>query len=110
MIKDDKVFFNHILECIKYVKAYTKKLDEKSFYKLVPTQDAVFRRIEIIGEAAKNVSKKFKEAHPEIEWSKIIGMRNMLIHEYFNIDLKLTWKTTQKDIPELEKIIKKLLK
>jgi len=110
MIKDDNVYLNHIYESIKYIKAYVKKLDEKYFYKSVPIQDAIIRRIEIIGEASKNVSEKFQKNHPEIDWAKIIGMRNMLIHEYFNIDLKLTWKTTQKDIPELEKKIKKLLK
>lgn len=110
MIKDDNVYLNHILESIKYIKAYVKNLDEKYFYKSVSIQDAIIRRIEIIGEASKNISEKFREKHPEIDWSKIIGMRNMLIHEYFNIDLKLTWETTQKDIPDLEKKIKKLLK
>jgi len=110
MIKNDKVFLKHILESIKYIKGYAKAADEKYFYKSVWMQDAIIRRIEIIGEAARNISEEYQEAHQKIEWSKIIGMRNYLVHEYFDIDLKLTWGTVQKDIPVLEKQIKKLLK
>lgn len=60
MIKDDNVYLNHILESIKYIKAYVRRLDENFFYKSIPIQDAVFRRIEIIGEASRNISEKFK--------------------------------------------------
>ena len=65
------------------------------------------RRLEIIGEAVKNIPNDFRNKYPDVEWRKIAGMRDYLIHEYFGIDLKLTWRVVQKNIPELKrKIIK----
>lgn len=60
------------------------------------------RELEIIGEAAGKLSKNFKSEHPEIPWADIVGMRNRLIHEYFGIDVKLVWQTSQKNVPELK--------
>lgn len=68
------------------------------------------RRLEVIGEAVKNIPKTFKEKHPEIEWKKIAGMRDMLIHEYFGVDLKLTYKIVMESVPELKKRISIILK
>ena len=64
----------------------------------------------IIGEAVKNLSKSFKDKHPEVEWHKIAGMRNLLVHEYFGVDLKLTYKIVKKRIPELKQNILKFIK
>jgi len=63
---------------------------------------AVVRELEIIGEAAGKLSKNFKSEHPEIPWADIVGMRNRLIHEYFSVDVKLVWQTSQKNVPELK--------
>ena len=63
---------------------------------------AVVRELEIIGEAAGKLSKNFKSEHPEIPWADIVGMRNRLIHEYFGVDVKLVWQTSQKNVPELK--------
>ena len=62
----------------------------------------VVRELEIIGEAAGKLSKNFKSEHPEIPWADIVGMRNRLIHEYFGVDVKLVWQTSQKNVPELK--------
>lgn len=70
---------------------------------------AIVRSIEIIGEAAANISKKFKNTHPEIPWEKIAGMRNWLIHAYFDIDYDHVWNTVQEDLPVFIPQIKKLL-
>jgi len=70
-------------------------------------QDAVIRRIEIIGEATKHVPKTIKDRYPNIQWKKIAGMRDVLIHKYFGVDLQLTWNVARKDVAQLKR---KLLK
>ena len=71
--------------------------------------DALVRELEIIGEAANNLSEDFQGEHPDIPWERIIGMRNQLIHGYFTLDLQIVWDTLQKDVPKLKEQIKKLI-
>ena len=73
------------------------------------TQDAVLRNLEVVGEAARHITKETKKNYSEIPWRQIVDMRNKVIHEYFGVDLKILWKTVQEDIPYLEKEIKKIL-
>jgi uncharacterized protein with HEPN domain len=80
------------------VKGFSYEQFERS--RLV--QDAVIREIMIIGEAARHISSSLREANPEIPWSSIIGMSNILIHEYFEIDVPEVWKTVQADLPVLK--------
>jgi uncharacterized protein with HEPN domain len=65
------------------------------------TIDAVVRNFEVIGEAANRVPEGFKAAHPEIEWRRMVGLRNRIIHEYFGIDYETVWKIRNENIPEL---------
>lgn len=67
------------------------------------------RRLEIIGEAVKNLPIPFKKKHPEMPWKKIAGLRDILIHEYFGVNLVLVWKIINKNIPKLKQQIRKLL-
>jgi uncharacterized protein with HEPN domain len=112
MNKDTKIFINHILESIDYIEQYIKSLDRTDFLENQQVQDSVFRRLEIIGEAVKNLPETFKKQHKDIPWKNMAGMRDVLIHDYFGVDIFQVWNTIQKDIPQvkikLEKI-KKLL-
>ncbi|TAN58038.1 DUF86 domain-containing protein [Patescibacteria group bacterium] len=109
MEKDPEIFLGHIQESIGEIEFYTAKMLMKDFLKDRKTQDAVIRRIEIVGEAVKNLPRDFKERYFEIPWREIAGMRDQLIHGYFGIDLNIVWKTVKKDIPKLKKEINELI-
>jgi len=72
-------------------------------------QTWIVHYLQIIGEAASKISAGFQDEHPEIPWSKIVGMRNILVHDYFGIDTDVIWQVVEKDLPGLEEIIKNLL-
>jgi len=110
MKKDPKIFLEHILQCIERVEQYVEGVTKKQFLESVQLQDSVIRRIEIMGEAVKNIPTQIKDKYPDIPWQEIAGMRDILIHEYFGVDLGLTWKVATKDIHQLKKRILKVKK
>lgn len=109
MKKDNKVFLAHIFESIDAIEKYTESFTESQFLKNIQLQDAVVRRLEIIGEAVKNLSLELKKQYPEIPWKQVAGTRDILIHEYFGADMGLIWKVIKKELPQLKKEIKKIL-
>jgi len=101
-MKDDALFLRHILDAIELIDEYVKGVARPWFVQNRMLRDAVMRQLEIIGEAARNVSGELREAHPDIEWGQIIGMRNRLIHAYFQVDIELVWEIVTTDLPLLK--------
>lgn len=110
MKKDPKVFIGHILESIHLIEKYIDQISKKDFLESINIQDAVIRRLEIIGEAVKNLPPEFRAEYPDIQWRQIAGMRDVLIHGYFGVDLDLTWNVVKSDLPELERKVAGILK
>lgn len=110
MKKDPKIFLKHILESIEEIEKYTTGVSGDKFFRDSQMQDAVIRRLEIIGEAVKNLPLAFRKKHVHIPWKEMGGMRDILIHEYFGVDIDLVWKVVEKDIPALKRQISVLLK
>lgn len=102
-MKDDRIFLNHILSAIAAIEDFMKGVSQDDFMANKEKQSAVERQLEIIGEAAKSLSDGLKDAHAEMPWQDITGMRNNLIHEYFGVDAKITWDTVKNDIMFLKK-------
>lgn len=102
------IFIDHILESINLIEQYTEGLTREKFMHSIQHQDMVMRRLEIIGEAVKKLPENVKKLSPETPWKKIAGMRDVLIHEYFGVDLKLTWEVLQKELPLLKKAMEKI--
>ncbi|WXG47560.1 MAG: DUF86 domain-containing protein [Candidatus Atabeyarchaeum deiterrae] len=110
MKKDPLVFVEHMLESMQMIEEYVGRTTREQFMSSRLTQDAVIRRIEIIGEAAKNVPEDVKKSYPSIPWKRIAGMRDILIHGYFGVDLGLTWKVASEELGELKSKIMKVKK
>lgn len=109
-MKNDSVYLEHILEAIKSINDYLKEVNYDFFIKDKKTIDAVVRELEIIGEAANNLSDKFKKDHLEIPFRDITDMRNILTHEYFGVNKKVVWDTYKEDLPKLKENIEQYLK
>lgn len=102
MQRDNQVYLEDILEASHRILTYTKDLDLSAFSKDHRTVDAVVRNLEIIGEAVKKLSEETRKRRPEIEWKKISGLRDILIHEYYGIDYEIIWDIIKNKLPVLE--------
>jgi len=105
----DPQYFLDILEAAKLALRYVAGRTQEEFLQDTLCQDAVIRRLEIIGEAARRLSREARTALPELTWNAMIGMRNILIHEYDDVDLSVVWDTVQNDLPTLIKVIEPLV-
>ncbi|MCB1119015.1 MAG: DUF86 domain-containing protein [Chlamydiia bacterium] len=98
-----------ILTSIERIENYAKDLDLETFSNHTMIVDAVIRNFEIIGEASNHIPQEIRTQFTDIPWDKMLGMRNVFIHEYFGIDTPTVWYTIAKDLPPLKKSIQNLL-
>ena len=103
------ILLGEILDAIALLRAYTEGLDFDAFAANVEKQDAVIRRLEIIGVAVKGVPEHVRVKHSAVPWRDIAGARDILIHEYFRVDLEMAWDMVRKDLPLLESEVLNIL-
>ncbi|MBI5729607.1 MAG: DUF86 domain-containing protein [Ignavibacteriales bacterium] len=108
-MKHDKVYLRHILDEIEFIQKALANLTYDSFVESEIYTRAFSRSIEIIGEAVKNLSRNFRNENSDIDWKKISGMRDKVIHQYFSVDYDLIWDAVKNKLPSIEKRIKEIL-
>ncbi len=108
MWRDDAYLLDMLL-ATRTVQQFTHGVTWNQFRGDDLLQNAVMHLIQIVGEAARKVSPEFKQAHPEIPWQGIIGMRNRLVHDYFRIESSRVWEVIEKDLPALIPLIEPLI-
>lgn len=108
MLRDQAALID-ILEAIKLIFRYVEGVDPDALAANVEKQDAILRRITIIGEATKRLSQSFKEQHSEMPWKKIAGMRDVITHDYDEVDLEEIWTVISENLPQLLNYIEPLV-
>ena len=103
------LFFEDAIDAMNKIGSYIRDLDYESFSQNNMVIDAVVRNLEIIGEAIKNIPDNIIDKYPDIPWKRMIGLRNIVIHAYFGIDLENIWKIITENIPEVKPRIVEIL-
>jgi uncharacterized protein with HEPN domain len=106
---DFRVYLDDILAAIEKVSGIPLAFLSKSLRSTRKTVDAVIRNLEIVGEAIKKVPGEIRAAHSEVDWAKIAGLRDILIHEYFGIDTMILWDIVQNKLPQLQEQVRRIL-
>ncbi|HVF26436.1 MAG TPA: HepT-like ribonuclease domain-containing protein [Anaerolineales bacterium] len=109
MDKEDAVHLRYIVDAIEQLERYTRGMSESEFFSRPMVQDAVARQIEIVGQAARNVSMEFQGLHPKLPWLKTIDIHSKIVREDFKLNLAMVWDVIQDDLPLVKQTIKKLL-
>jgi uncharacterized protein with HEPN domain len=109
MKKSDFIFLRHVIDAIDDIMGSVEGLSKGDFESNKDLRDATLRRIEVIGEAVKNISQETKSKYSKIEWKKIAGARDIIIHSYFSVDWDLVWDIIKKDIRELRREVSRIL-
>lgn len=102
-------FLTDIKEAIKRIEVYIENLNYKEFLQDIKTQDAIVRNLEVIGEAVKNITSDFKKKYKNIEWKKLAGLRDKIIHYYFGVNWDIVWDVIKNRLPALKVKIESIL-
>ena len=106
-MKDDTLYLIHIGECMDKIDSYMAGVDRVRFLKSILIQDAVLRNLQVLAESTQRLTDEFKEALPDVEWYKIAGLRNILVHDYLGIDIETVWNIVEHKLPELRQVIER---
>lgn len=109
-MRDYKLYLSDIKEAAEKIETFTRGMNFEQFKKDSKTIDAVIRNLEIIGEASRHIPQRIKTKYKLIDWQAIIGMRNIIAHEYFGVALGIIWKTVQERVPELNHQVEEILR
>ncbi len=109
-MRDYKLYLEDIRDAIKKIEKYTRGVSMRKFIKNNLIIDAVIRNLQIIGEAARKIPDSEKGRIPEIEWRRLAGLRNILVHEYFGVDNDILWDVVAHKIPELKRQVGTVLR
>jgi uncharacterized protein with HEPN domain len=107
-VRDDQVYLRHIRDAIELIESYTAR-GRDAFLSEPIVRDAVLRNLEVIGEAVKNPSTEVRSRRPGVPWQRVAALRDVLIHEYFGVDLGLVWEIVEHRLPELKRDVVALL-
>jgi uncharacterized protein with HEPN domain len=110
MSKHDEIRIKHMLDAVEEALTFVRNRDREHLDQDRMLVLALIKDIEIVGEAASRISDETKQAAPDIPWANITGMRNRLIHAYFDINLDILWQTVSKDLPELSAKLNQVIK
>lgn len=110
MERSSKLYLQDIIDCIVLIEQYLEEKTKEDLFTDQQLQDAVLRRLEIIGEASRQLSDEVKNDHPEVPWRDIINMRNIFVHGYFGIDIDLVWRELHEDLAKLKNQIEAIQK
>jgi uncharacterized protein with HEPN domain len=109
-MKDNRLYLIHIAECIGRIGSYTAGKDKQQFIDSTLLQDAVIRNLQTLAESTQRLSDETKDKAREIDWFKIAGFRNVLVHDYLGIDVERVWNILERDLPVLKVAVEKLLR
>lgn len=107
-MRDDHERLQDILEAIAKIEKYAQR-GKTAFEKDELIQNWIVNHLQIIGEASRTLTPEFRDQHPEIPWSDIIGMRNILVHDYFGIDTEIVWSVVEESLPTFKQLITAML-
>ncbi len=108
-MKDDRLYVIHIGECLARIAQYVAG-GRETFVHSTLIQDAVLRNLQTIGQSVGRLSETLREAHPEIDWRSIIGLRNVLVHDYLGINLERIWDIIERDVPVLQHTVEVIVR
>ncbi|MGB5531092.1 MAG: HepT-like ribonuclease domain-containing protein [Ignavibacteriaceae bacterium] len=109
MKDNDRIRIQHIIDASEEALSFVLNVDRENFFKNRMLILSIIKEIEIIGEAASKISEETKLQYSHIPWKDIVGMRNRLIHGYFDVNVELVWNTTKNNLPPLIKSLKEIL-
>ncbi len=109
MQKQYKIYLEDILEASEKIEIYVRGLTYEEFTKNSLVVDGIIRNLAIIGEAVKSIPSEIKKKHTDIEWKKVAGLRDIIVHKYSEVNTKIIWDIVENKLPELKKSVKKIL-